>query len=71
MDIIWPGDIKCNYVLLFLSDAAPYMVKAATVLKNIYTRIIHVTCCAHGLHRIAEEIRGLHFYEENISKSSF
>lgn len=36
------------------------MVKAGTVLKNIYTKMIHVTCCAHGLHRIVEEIRG-HF----------
>jgi len=58
MGIIWPGDIQYNNVLLFLSDAAPYMVKAGTVLKNIYTKMIHVTCCAHGLHRIAEEIRG-------------
>jgi len=58
MGIIWPGDIKYNNVLLFLSDAAPYMVKAGTVLQNIYTKMIHVTCCAHGLRRIAEEIRG-------------
>jgi len=58
MGIIWPGDIQYNNVLLFLSDAAPYMVKAGTVLKNIYKKMIHVTCCARGLHRIAEEIRG-------------
>ncbi|KAE9521868.1 hypothetical protein AGLY_017750 [Aphis glycines] len=45
MGIIWP-------------DAAPYMVKAGTVLKNFYTKMIHVTCCAHSLHRIAEQIRG-------------
>lgn len=56
--IIWLVDIKYNNVLLFLSDADPYMVKAGTVLKNIYTKKIHVICCAHGLHRIAEEIRG-------------
>lgn len=58
MGIIWPGNIKYNNVLLFVSDAAPYMVKAGTVLKNFYTKMIHVTCCAHGLHRIAEQIRG-------------
>jgi hypothetical protein len=34
------------------------MVKAATILKNIYTKMIHVTCCDHGLHRTAEENRG-------------
>lgn len=58
MGILWSGDIKYNSVLLFLSDAAPYMVKAGTVLKNMYKKMINVTCCAHGLHRIAEEIRG-------------
>lgn len=58
MGIIWPGDIMYNNILLFLSDAAPYMVKAGAVLKNVYTKIIQTTCSAHALHRIAEEIRG-------------
>lgn len=58
MTILWPGDIMYNNVLLFLSDAAPYMVKAGSVLKNVYTKMIHTTCSAHALHRIAEEIRG-------------
>ncbi|KAL4123377.1 hypothetical protein QTP88_015573 [Uroleucon formosanum] len=58
MTILWPGDIMYNNVLLFLSDAAPYMIKAGSVLKNLYTKMIHTTCSAHALHRIAEEIRG-------------
>lgn len=58
MGVIWPGDIKFHNILLFLSNAAPYIVKAGTVLKNIYIKMIHVTYCAHGLHRMAEEIRG-------------
>ncbi|CAI6357249.1 unnamed protein product [Macrosiphum euphorbiae] len=39
MTILWPGDIMYNSVLLFLSDAAPYMVKAGSVLKNLYTKM--------------------------------
>jgi len=53
-----PGGIHHDNVLLFLSDAAPYMVKAGEVLKSFYTKMIHVTSAAHGLHRVAEEIRG-------------
>lgn len=58
MTILWPGDIMYNNVLLFLSDAAPYMVKAGSVLKKLFTKMIHTTCSADALHRIAEEVRG-------------
>jgi len=34
------------------------MVKANTVLKNIYAKVIHVTCCVHGFHRIVVKIHG-------------
>ncbi|KAF0761940.1 DUF659 domain-containing protein [Aphis craccivora] len=43
-------------VLLILSDAAPYMTKAAHNLKLFYSNLVHVTCVAHGIHRIAEKI---------------
>ncbi|KAF0688154.1 CGG triplet repeat-binding protein 1, partial [Aphis craccivora] len=46
MNILWPGGIRHDNVLLFLSDAAPYMVKAGEVLKSFYTKMIHVTCAA-------------------------
>lgn len=51
-----PGD---NF-LLILSDAAPYMIKAGQNLKIFYPNLIHVTCLAHALNRVAEEIRN-HF----------
>jgi len=56
MNILWPGGIHHDNVLLFLSDTAPYMVKACEVLKSFYTKMIHVTCAVHGLHRIAEKV---------------
>lgn len=44
-------------MLLFLSDAAPYMVKSGDAIKNLYSKIIHVTCLAHAFHRVAETVR--------------
>lgn len=44
-------------VLLVPTDAAPYMVAAMDSLKVLYPKMIHVTCAAHGLHRVAEFIR--------------
>lgn len=46
-----------NQIMIFLTDDAPYMVKSAKTLKVFYTKMIHVTCVAHAMHRIAEEIR--------------
>lgn len=42
---------------MLLTDAAPYMIKAGKNLKAIYPSLLHVTCLAHGLHRVAEAIR--------------
>ena len=58
MFLLWPDGIQHNNVLLFLSDAALYMKKAGTAIKALYSKMVHVTCLAHGMHRVAEEIRG-------------
>lgn len=42
--------------MLYVTDAA-YMVKSAEALKVFYPKLIHVTCMANGLHRVAEVIR--------------
>ncbi|GBP31961.1 hypothetical protein EVAR_18500_1 [Eumeta japonica] len=44
-------------ICVFVSDATPYMVKAGQALKVFYPKLLHITCLAHGLHRVAEEIR--------------
>jgi hypothetical protein len=58
MFLLWPDGIRHDDVLLFLSDAAPYMVKAGKTIGALYSKMVHVTCLAHGIHRVAEEIRG-------------
>ncbi|XP_060858892.1 uncharacterized protein LOC132936219 [Metopolophium dirhodum] len=55
--LLWPDKICRENVLLFVTDAAPYMVKAVKVLQSLFTKMIHITCVAHGLHRISEEVR--------------
>ncbi|KRX32810.1 hypothetical protein T06_1542, partial [Trichinella sp. T6] len=57
--VLWPEGIRHENVLLFVTDAAPYMKKAAGALKVLFPNMLHLTCLAHGLHRIAEHIRCL------------
>ena len=57
LSLLWPSGIKYDKILLVCTDAAPYMVKAMGGLKILYSKMIHVTCLAHGLHRVAETIR--------------
>jgi hypothetical protein len=58
MNLLWTDEVEQENVLLFVSDAAPYMIKAAKALQSLYPKMIHVTCLAHALHRVAEEVRG-------------
>jgi hypothetical protein len=57
MNILWPEEVRNDDMLLFLSDTAPYMVKSGNAIKNLYSKIIHVTCLAHVFHRVAETVR--------------
>jgi hypothetical protein len=58
MNLLWLNKVERENVLLFISDAAPYMIKSAKALQLLYPKMIHVTCLAHALHRVAEEVRG-------------
>lgn len=56
-NVLWPGKDASDKVLLMLSDAAAYMLKAGQILSQKYTKMIHFTCAAHALNRVAEKIR--------------
>lgn len=48
----------CNSkFLLFVNNAAGYMIKPGKLLKNKFPNMLHVTCIAHSLHRLCEFIR--------------
>ncbi|XP_018496507.1 uncharacterized protein LOC108864783 [Galendromus occidentalis] len=57
LNILWPDGLKHDRVLLFVSDAASYMKKAAEGLKILVPKMVFITCIAHGIHRVCEEIR--------------
>ena len=57
LTILWPDGIKHDRVLLFVSDAARYMKKAAEGLKVLFPSMVYITCVAHGVHRVCEELR--------------
>jgi hypothetical protein len=58
MNLLWSDKAERENVLLFVSDAVPYMIKAAKAIQLLYPKMIHVTCLAHVLHRVAEEVHG-------------
>lgn len=57
MGLLQLEGVKHDNILLFLSDAVLYMVKAGKNIKVFYTKMKHVTCLVHSIHRVAEEIR--------------
>jgi hypothetical protein len=54
--VFWPQSIQEKKVLVLYSDATACVLKA-TALKLFYQNLIHFTCMAHGLQRVAEEVR--------------
>ena len=54
MGILWRQDIVYDNVLILISDAAPYILKAISV---VCPKMINLICVAHAFHRAAE-IRG-------------
>lgn len=39
-----------------VSDAAAYMVSSMKDVKLLYLKMVHVTCVAHGLYRVAGNV---------------
>ena len=59
----------CDRFKLLVSDAAPYMVKCGRELKVFFPSCLHITCLAHGLHRVSGKVRDL-FPKVNLLISS-
>ena len=54
LKVLWPDGVKEERVLLLYTDAAAYMLKAGKSLNVFYPNLVHVTCMAHALQRVAE-----------------
>lgn len=62
LEQLWPNSFefsfKVNNVLMLCTDGAAYMTLAGKKLKILFLpNLIHVTCLAHALHRVSEEVR--------------
>ena len=54
---VYLNNLDENKVLVIYTDAAPYMVAAVKLLKIFYPALLHITCLAHAVNRVAETIR--------------
>lgn len=68
-EILWPNGVQEDRVLLMVSDAAAYMIKAGKALQVFFSNMVHLTCLAHGLHRVAETVRSI-FHDVDLLISS-
>ena len=57
LHVLMGDDLNYDRILLFLTDGAPYCVKAGRGLLSLFPNIQHVTCMAHALNRVAEMAR--------------
>lgn len=57
LKVLFPNSLDENKILLIYTDAAAYMIAAVQLLKVFYPSVTHITCLAHGVNRVAEQIR--------------
>lgn len=60
--------IPLNRVLGYITDAANVMKSSASVLQSYvdFESLLHMTCCAHGIHNVAEEARNQFKKADNV-----
>ena len=69
MFLLWPEGVRYDDVLLFVTDAVPYIVKGGKVVQAFYPKMVHIICLAHSLHRVAEEIRA-NFCQDSLLQTA-
>lgn len=62
--LLWSNDLKYKNVFLFITDFAPYMVKADSIWTAFFPKLLHFTCLAHGFHLVSETI-WYYYFEVN------
>ena len=67
--MLWPGATQAQIeskFLLWLTDGVAYMLKAGKNLKSMYPDLLHITCLAHGVNLVAEEVRSHFLILDNL-----
>ena len=57
LKLLYPNGVKDEKILLLYTESAAYMLAAGKLLKAFLQKLIHITCLAHTVHRVAEEIK--------------
>ncbi|XP_044012209.1 uncharacterized protein LOC122855112 [Aphidius gifuensis] len=57
LNILWPDGIHYNRVLIYCTDAAPYMMRSGRLLAPDFPKMLHVRCLCHSLSLVAEWVR--------------
>lgn len=67
LESLWQNsfETKVSNVLILCTDSAAYMLSAGRNLKNYLPQMKHITCLAHALHRVSEQIR-LEYHDVDI-----
>ena len=68
-DVVKELELERRNVNLLLSDSAAYMCKAEKLLKEMYPKLLHVTCIAHLLHNYAIRIKSSYPEVDNLIAS--
>lgn len=65
-NVLYGIDIPFEKIWFFVSDQAPYMIKAGKGLKNVFPNLKHITCLIHALNRVCEVLK-----DENSAVNEF
>lgn len=47
MNILWSEKVLHNKVLIYVTDAVPYIIRSGKALKVFYPKLTHITCMAY------------------------
>lgn len=57
LQLLFPGNIPYDILIVVTTDQASYMLKAFKNLKEIFSNLKHITCLAHAFHLVCENMR--------------
>lgn len=61
IQLLQPYGVKYENVLLFVTDATPYIVKKSDSLTMLFPNMIHLKCLNHKIHILVDYQRQIHY----------
>lgn len=60
MASLYSNSVIYDYIILLVSDQAPYMIATGKLLKTMFPKLKHFTCIIHAIHRVCLKILDIH-----------